>query len=207
LVDDGEETLLRGRFPLSHTPEIVSKLTREESAIIERILEHGHTEYVKVMDAMYGTLLVKDRETPWLHFTYASPLLRKSLDRYAEPAYTKPTLPYLWAKGYKLYNSNETDIECALRELKEESGFTQLPSSCQILTTPIQYSQDGFFGTYTTICWIAIFPNEIPIPNPEDNDIEVSDRRWMTLEDACEKMSDIEARALRQAQEVVTTTQ
>lgn len=198
-------TLLRGRFSLSHTPEIVSKLTNDECDIIERILQYGQVEYLKVMETVYGDM-IKDKETPWYHFKHASDLIWRSLDKYAEPGYTKPQLPYLWAKGHKLFNTNESDIACAFRELGEESGFTYLPKGSITLDTPVSYSQEGFFGTYSTTCWICIFSNEISIPDVNYDDVEVADRKWISLEDSCNVLSKTEYSALLEASSYLGTT-
>ncbi len=104
-------------------------------------------------------------------------------------------------KGHK--ESNETDQESALRELKEESGITHC-----ILSNFPPISEDYFLVDEGKSDWHKVVQYHIGFVENEDVSIEkaeIMDYKWATYQEALETLTyDNTKRVLKKAQEYLT---
>lgn len=187
--------LLRARYPLSYTYDIITNLTKEEFDTVKNIILNGYQYYISVMDDVYGNSIKSEdgHVSSWNHIVFSLSLIKRSIDKIESSNHIYPTLPYLWAKGYKI--KNETGLQTACRELFEESGI-DLPENVDMINQPIEYSRTGIMGLYNVTCWISIIDDEILLPPINPNDNEISDRRWMYTDECNKSMTKEENKIL-----------
>lgn len=149
--------IIKGRYPLSCIPEKLGRLTNRELNCIRDIINGGRDRYMKIILETYHK--VKNIESTWTHFSYSISLISKCILMIEN---SNRELPYLWAKGNRNYNSDETDFGCAMRELEEESGITKLPDDMLVIDRITQYDNEKS-QTFTTDCWICVIQAEIAI--------------------------------------------
>ena len=98
-----------------------------------------------------------------------------NLSKYTEPEWEFP-------KGRK--NVNENNLECAVREFKEE---TNIPMNKIHVLERLKYVEEEYKGTndlnYRNIFYLASCNNMITLSNKIDN-YEISDIRWVTIPEA-----------------------
>ncbi len=108
---------------------------------------------------------------------------------------TKPLsdTEWMWPKG-RLNGTTEKPLDCAIREFYEETGIRitdrKYENNFIINSTSILEKYQGLTGRfYATQCWLLIFRSEIAPPKITKPG-EIGDCKWMTEEEAKNKLSE-----------------
>ena len=174
--------LIRMKASFSCIPRLMTKITKPEHDSIKCIFIGDTSEY----EVNYRRLLYLTYNNPklveasWYKFYTAIPIIKRCIEIY-ENIQRRNEPSYLWPKGVKEWSKNESDIQCAARELREESGINLFPDDASIIMNPIQYQNAHISREYSIICWIMILKEEIPLTQPEENDEEVLCRSWVHI--------------------------
>ncbi len=104
-----------------------------------------------------------------------------------------PDTEWMWPKG-RLNGTMEKPLDCAIREFYEETGIRitdrKYENNFIINSTPILEKYQGLTGRfYATQCWLLIFRSEIAPPKITKPG-EIGDCKWMTEEEAKNKLSE-----------------
>lgn len=174
---------IRGLYRLTYLPLLLSCITKDEAAIIERCLKGGP----KVFEHIY----LKELELYSKDLEYA--LIRMAESRIVvsniliKLDLSENKLKWTWPKG-RLHISadRETPFDCAKREFMEEVEIT-LPPPLYISDTYVSENVKTITGrNIESRYWIYIIPNEISM-NPPNSHPEVANRIWSDTE-TCKKL-------------------
>lgn len=95
-------------------------------------------------------------------------------------AATKKSEPLKWELTGGAVVAGETSLEGVLRELKEEIGLTFTPKDATLLTTIAKHSTPADFKD----TWL--FKKDVKIEDIEFADREVTDAKWVTIDEFLE---------------------
>jgi 8-oxo-dGTP pyrophosphatase MutT (NUDIX family) len=170
--------------------ELLSSLTPEEKA---RISRHSFRELWDDLWIKHGSQIHTDGfERAQTKFESIRPKLHEMLSEVINFQNSEP--PWGFPKGKK--NENETDTQCALRELGEET-HVDLDALRLWKTRPYKEEYRGGNGKpYSSYYYIAECTSALPIEKISTDCIrttavseEAADARWMGLEEACVKLT------------------
>lgn len=112
-------------------------------------------------------------------------LLQKSTKNYKESEWEFP-------KGRK--NSNEKNMECAIRECSEETNFTEEDYELILNITPLNEIYTGENNIkYRHIYYLAQLKNynkKILLNGSRNQALEISDMKWLNKKDSMDKLRD-----------------
>jgi len=111
---------------------------------------------------------------------------------------------WLWPKG-KQISHRENPVECAIREFQEETGIILFGRIlfCTMITEIFRNSSNR---VYETKCWVCEMDKEESVEKPLNDDPEIGDRKWVTVEEAYELLDNSKMEMLRQAIKLINLT-
>lgn len=174
---------IRGLYRLTYLPLLLSCITKDEAAIIDRCLKGG--------PKVFEHIFLNELELSPKDLDYA--LIRMAESRLVvsnlllKLDLSENTLKWTWPKG-RLHISadRETPFDCAKREFTEEVEIT-LPPPLYISDTYVSENVKTITGrNIESRYWIYIIPNEIPMTPPKSHP-EVATRMWTDTE-TCKKL-------------------
>lgn len=89
--------LLKGNYARELVPSLVARLTSEEQEILRSALT-SRESYIAAIHSIYQTSGRRINEGAWLRMQEATPIILRSLERYAGQG---QQLAWLWPKGYR----------------------------------------------------------------------------------------------------------
>lgn len=187
--------ILRGSYRPAHLFHLLTGVTREEITLLEKYI-HGEKTYKEIFSLVFPAQSNVDYGQ--LRFNESLTLIKTILNGVRE---TASPLEWVWPKGRP--QSGEDSFTCALREFDEEAGV-DLSSATYVSPRPLTETLCTTMGrVFESRCWLYVLPYEIePKPLEEDN-IEISDRRWFTEEELQVVLSTGKYRVLTEAKNYI----
>lgn len=105
----------------------------------------------------------------------------RSTDRYLMVRQKDGHQYFGWPKGEK--NRNETLIDCAGREWKEETGCGRNDSNNVMTKSTLQMSTSFYCINYPSLIYLVSIPSSSAISIDLTNNSEISDYRWFSLDE------------------------
>ncbi len=174
-------SLFWGNFYPTELPDLIFQMDDESVKIVENSLvscENFRNNYREIASDIGNQNFEKLYQKLYRHRSLIELSIRKRCEK--EFQQTDPN-NWLWVKGQK--DPKDTcDIKTAIREFLEESGLKDFPS-CEILSQEIVVSNKFKNRDYIDTFWIAVFDEEFDIIPPNNEDIEVADRKWFTFDE------------------------
>jgi 8-oxo-dGTP pyrophosphatase MutT (NUDIX family) len=178
-------SLFWGNFYPTEIPDLIFQLDDESIAIVQDALksvENFEKHYKDLAASTSNSNFEKNYQKLCRHKSLIDLSIQKRCGR-DEQVYQND---WLWIKGQK--DTKDTcDIQTAVREFLEESGLKEFPT-CEILSQEIVVTNKFKNREYVDTFWIAIFEEEFDVIVPEDTEIEVSERKWFTTEEALQNI-------------------
>lgn len=169
---------IRGLYRLTYLPLLLSCITKDEAAIIDRCLKGGP----KVFEHVFlNELELSPKDLDYALIRMAeSRLVVSSLLLKLDLSENK--LKWTWPKGrLHISSDRETPFDCAKREFTEEVEIT-LPPPLYISDSYVSENVKTITGrNIESRYWIYIIPNEIPMTPPKSHP-EVATRMWTDTE-------------------------
>jgi len=186
--------LLRGNYRPTYLDGLLNSLTRDELGLVTKmalnldrqLLKSEATKYIyQYTDSDFEQAVTMLQYSQQEILTYSR---RTDLDNLLE----EWTLP----KGRQI--EDESIIECALRECKEELGIS-IPKKLAIHASIVETHISRTNGVeYIATYWPILVEEEFPLPQIEGKN-EVSGRCWMAVTEAEAKMRNYNSKVLIEA--------
>ncbi len=192
-----------GCYGINNIPHMIDNITNDEKEILNSLLDNLlHDEFNVIVYNMYNNINKKKLDYGYYQMTQMKDMIYDVLNNNSE---ISNDLEYLWPKGHKYYN--ETKINAAIREFTEEISYDLYQYDIvenvsedhisQINHNELFISDRSYYYCYSgmgnmlfkTICFAGFVIDEFEI-DETDNDYEISDRKWISYDDAYEILDD-----------------
>lgn len=193
--------LLWGCYQQANIPDIIASLANNEVPMVIDAMTSKY-KYAAVLFDVHHDLNTKNIDYGYARLQESQDIINKCLEKRDKDQVI--LTDWFWAKGHRKQYPVEGHIEAAMREFKEESGIKDITCPYTICFDPIKFLSRGITGRYhQCVLWVCVFKNEIPAPEPDDEEIEVSERKWMTYEEAMSVLPGTQSETLIEAEEKI----
>lgn len=174
---------IRGLYRLTHLPLLLSHITHNEAAIIDKCL-HGGPNIFQDVYLNQLNLGPEGLQYALIRMAESRNVVSKMMPKLD---LTGNDLTWSWPKGrLHISSDRETPFDCAKREFIEEVEI-KLPSPTFVSDTYISENIRTITGrNIESRYWIYIISNEIPMTQPKSHP-EVANRLWVDSE-MCQKL-------------------
>lgn len=186
--------MLGAKLSYDDTRSEVPRITRSERQKLLHLCDNV-SEYGKYfLDAFCDVM--EDTES-YYNFVKDSPRLKADLEKLNPSLLTEDSF-WGWPKGRK--EAKETEMECAFREFREETGINP-PKNLIKLVTKIERKVRN--KIYYSEFWLGVIPDHINLPEIKYNR-EIGIRSWMDSKEVRERLDPSYVPVFEEAKKVLS---
>lgn len=176
--------LMKGRYEKSFIPVLLKGLTLEEIKNLEKFLLNSSYYFNEIKK--FNKPGVFHLNNCYDLFKNCKDVITTVLNKMKKDKFTWYELQWEWPKG--MCDKNESGINCAIREFKEEVGIDISNFSAKVYSLKSQNNlySDKIIELYF---WLYIIDDDFIINPCEEEDFEISERKWMTEKEVYEVLS------------------
>lgn len=174
---------MRGKYEKSDIFTLVKGFTYEEVIKTKNMIDDPKL-FISESKRVYKKFKISSYNT----FLNSKDIIAKVINKLQNNRYSFHDLCWEWPKG--MVEKDENGYECAIREFEEEVGIKlNQDSISSIMQLKPQYHNYPN-TTIEIIFWFITIDTDFEIKPPSKNDIEVSDRRWMTDDEVIDVLTN-----------------